>query len=83
MAETLERKVVLITGAGGRIGLGMAQAFHAAGALVAMGDLRQDAVERAAADLGGERTFAAQIDVRDDASVRNASSRRRSRPWVR
>ena len=38
MAETLEGKVVLITGASGRIGLGMAQAFHAAGALVALGD---------------------------------------------
>ena len=71
MAETLEGKVVLITGAGGRIGLGMAQAFHAAGALVALGDLHQDTIERAAADLGGKRTFAGVVDVRDAASVRN------------
>jgi len=70
MAETLQGKVVVITGAGAGIGLGMARAFHAAGALVAMGDLRQDTVERAAADLGGERTFAGAIDVRDNASVR-------------
>jgi len=69
MAETLQGKVVVITGAGAGIGLGITRGFHAAGALVAMGDLRQDTVERAAADLGGERTFAAQIDVRDDASV--------------
>ena len=72
MAETLEGKVVLITGASGRIGLGMAQVFHAAGALVALGDLRQDTVERAAAhDPGGKRTFAGVVDVRDASSVRN------------
>jgi NAD(P)-dependent dehydrogenase (short-subunit alcohol dehydrogenase family) len=71
MAETLEGKVVLITGASGRIGLGMAQAFHAAGALVALGDLRQDRVEGAAADLGSERTFAGVVDVRDALSVRD------------
>jgi len=71
MAETLEGKIVLITGATGRIGLGMAQAFHAAGALVALGDLHQDTVERAAADLEGKRTFAGIVDVRDAASVRN------------
>ena len=40
--------------------------FHAAGAKVALGDLRQDTVDRAAGDLGGERTFAGAIDVRDD-----------------
>lgn len=71
MTETLEGKVVLITGAGAGIGLGMAQAFHAAGALVALGDLRRDTVERAAADLGRDRTFAGGVDVRDEASVRS------------
>ena len=71
MAETLEGKVVLITGASGRIGLGMAQAFHAAGARVALGDLHQCTVEGAAADLEGERTFAGVVDVRDASSVRN------------
>jgi len=71
MAETLKGKVVVITGAGAGIGLGMAQAFHAAGAWVAMGDLRQDTVERAAADLGSERTFAGGVDARDEASVQN------------
>jgi 3-oxoacyl-[acyl-carrier protein] reductase len=71
MAETFEGKVVLITGAGGRIGLGLAQTFHAAGAKVALGDLRQDAVDRLAADLSGERTFAGVVDVRDAASVQS------------
>ena len=71
MAEAFEGKVVLITGASGRIGVGMAQAFHAAGARVALSDLDQDAVDRVAADLRGERTFAGIADVRDAASVRS------------
>jgi 3-oxoacyl-[acyl-carrier protein] reductase len=71
MPDMLQEKVVVITGAGGRIGQGMAQAFHAAGALVALGDLRQDTAERAAAGLGGERTFAGAVDVRDALSVRS------------
>ena len=40
--------IVLVTGAGAVIGQGIAQAFHAAGARVALGDLRKDAVERTA-----------------------------------
>lgn len=43
--------MVVVTGAG--IGQGIAQAFHAAGARVALGDLRKDAVERTATGLGG------------------------------
>ena len=61
--------MVVITGAGAGIGQGIAQAFHAAGGRVALGDLRKDAVERAAAGLGGERTFAGAVDVRDEKSV--------------
>ena len=82
MTEGIKDKVVVITGATGRIGLGMAQAFHAAGALVALGDLRQDAVDRAAADLGCERTFAGAVDVRDEHRC-EVSSRRRSELWAR
>src|SRR6266542_1511575 len=60
---------VVVTGAGAGIGQGIAQAFHAAGGRVALGDLRKDAVERAAAGLGGEGTFAGVVDVRDEKSV--------------
>jgi NAD(P)-dependent dehydrogenase (short-subunit alcohol dehydrogenase family) len=60
---------VIVTGGAAGIGQGIAQAFHAAGGRVALGDLRQDAVERAAAGLGGERTFAGVVDVRDETSV--------------
>jgi NAD(P)-dependent dehydrogenase (short-subunit alcohol dehydrogenase family) len=55
--------MVVVTGAGAGIGQGIAQAFHAAGGRVALGDLRKDAVERAAAGLGGERTFAGAVDA--------------------
>ncbi len=61
--------VVVVTGAASGIGLGIAQAFHAAGGRVALGDLRKDALERAAAGLGGERIFADIVDVRDEKSV--------------
>lgn len=55
VTEDIRGKVVVITGAGAGIGLGMSQAFHAAGAQVTLGGLRQDTVERAAADLEGGR----------------------------
>ena len=61
--------MVVVTGAGAGIGQGIAQAFHAAGGRVALGDLRKDVVEHAAAGLGGERTFAGAVDVRDEKSV--------------
>jgi 3-oxoacyl-[acyl-carrier protein] reductase len=61
--------MVVVTGAAAGIGLGIAQAFHTAGGRMALGDLRKDAVERAAAGLGGERIFADVVDVRDERSV--------------
>jgi 3-oxoacyl-[acyl-carrier protein] reductase len=61
--------VVAVTGAGSGIGLAIAQAFHAAGARVALGDLQQEAAARAAAGLGQKRVFSSALDVRDAASV--------------
>ncbi len=61
-------QVVAVTGAGAGIGQGIAEAFHAAGARVALGDLREAPLKRAAAPLG-ERAFAQGVDVRDEASV--------------
>jgi len=59
---------VVVTGAGAGIGEGMARAFHAAGAKVALGDLREAPLKRAAAALG-ERVFSQVLDVRDERSV--------------
>jgi NAD(P)-dependent dehydrogenase (short-subunit alcohol dehydrogenase family) len=61
-------QVVVVTGAGAGIGEGIAAAFHAAGARVALGDVREASLERAAAKLG-ERTLARVVDVRDEGSV--------------
>lgn len=62
--------VVLVTGAGAGIGFGIARGFYNAGAKVAIGDIRQEAVDRAASHLTDDgRVFAAQVDVRDRASV--------------
>jgi 3-oxoacyl-[acyl-carrier protein] reductase len=58
--------VVLVTGAGAGIGFGIARAFHEAGARVALGDLREPALERAASRLGDSaRVHARAVDVRD------------------
>ncbi len=62
-------EMVIITGAGAGIGLAIAQAFHAAGARVALGDINQDTVRRAGAALGDPRVFSGIIDVRDEKSV--------------
>ena len=60
--------VVLVTGAGAGIGQAIARAFHAAGARVALGDLREAPLTRTAAGLG-TGVFAQTVDVRDAASV--------------
>jgi 3-oxoacyl-[acyl-carrier protein] reductase len=62
--------VVLVTGAGAGIGFGIAQAFHDAGARVALGDLREPALARAASRLGDSaRVFTRPVDVRDARSI--------------
>jgi 3-oxoacyl-[acyl-carrier protein] reductase len=61
-------QVVLVTGAGAGIGQGIARAFHAAGARVALGDLRETPLKRTAAELG-DSVFAQVVDVRDAAAV--------------
>ena len=61
---------VLVTGAGAGIGLGIAQAFHQAGARVALGDLRDAGLKRAAELIGrSDRVCSRTVDVRDGKSV--------------
>lgn len=63
-------QVVLVTGAGAGIGFGIAKGFYDAGAKVALGDFRPEALERAAARLPDrERVFTGNVDVRDADSV--------------
>ncbi len=69
IAFDFDETVVAVTGAGSGIGLAIAQAFHAAGARVALGDLDGERAARAAAALGGVRVFCGVLDVRDASSV--------------
>ena len=61
----MDQRVALITGGAGGIGLAIARRFIGAGAGVALADIRQDVVERAAEDLRklGARAIALAGDV--------------------
>ena len=62
--------VALVTGAAAGIGFGIAQAFHAAGARVALGDLDERGLAAAAERLGrSPRVFTHAVDVREAVSV--------------
>src|SRR5437870_11499859 len=65
-------QVVIVTGAASGIGLGIARAFHDAGASVVLGDVREDALDQAQTTFSGrERLAFVPVDVRDAAAVAN------------
>jgi NAD(P)-dependent dehydrogenase (short-subunit alcohol dehydrogenase family) len=68
MSFDFRNHVVLVTGAAAGIGQAIARAFREAGARVALGDLRDEPLTRAAAELA-PGVFAQPVDVRDPASV--------------
>ncbi len=62
--------VVAVTGAASGIGLGIARAFHDAGASVVLADVRRDALDRTAARFSDRQRLAfVPVDVRDAAAV--------------
>jgi rhamnose utilization protein RhaD (predicted bifunctional aldolase and dehydrogenase)/NAD(P)-dependent dehydrogenase (short-subunit alcohol dehydrogenase family) len=67
----LAGQVAVITGAGGAIGAATAKAFAAAGAEVALLDVKPSAASQAAKAIGGA-ALAVKCDVTDSASVRDA-----------
>jgi 3-oxoacyl-[acyl-carrier protein] reductase len=67
----LNNKVALVTGAGGGFGEGIARLFAAEGAKVAVLDIRKDAAEKVAAELGPS-AFAVAADVGSRAEVEAA-----------
>ncbi|MEU0037736.1 MULTISPECIES: SDR family NAD(P)-dependent oxidoreductase [unclassified Streptomyces] len=71
MSNTLEGRVVLVTGASSGIGRAIAIALSKAGARVAAGARRADRVRSLAADAPGEM-LALELDVTDPQSVRDA-----------
>ena len=68
----LAGKVALITGGAGSIGLATARAFVAAGAQVVIADVVEEALERAAAELGSESAAWCVTDVTDPDQVSQA-----------
>ena len=64
----LTGKTIIVTGAGGGLGEGIARVCHREGATVMIADVRGDAAQRVAASLG-ERARAQACDVRDDAAL--------------
>lgn len=62
---SLKGLVIAVTGGGRGIGLAIAQALHARGARVALGDIDSELAERAAHVLGG---YGGALDVRERAS---------------
>lgn len=77
----LAGKVAIITGAGGGFGEGIARRFAAEGAQVAVLDIRADAANRVAEEIGG-RAMAVSADVTDGRDVERAISAVESRLGV-
>jgi NAD(P)-dependent dehydrogenase (short-subunit alcohol dehydrogenase family) len=68
----VEGKVAFVTGSASGVGFGMAKAFAGAGMKVVLADIRRDAVEAAAGELG-ENVHALQVDVTDRDSLARAA----------
>jgi NAD(P)-dependent dehydrogenase (short-subunit alcohol dehydrogenase family) len=67
----LPDRIVIVTGAGTGLGVGIVQALLEGGARVVLADIQSDAVEATAArlDPGGSRTHPLTADVTDEAAV--------------
>lgn len=65
----LTGKCALVTGASGGIGAGIAKALHAQGATVALSGTRVEALEKVAAELGGERVKITPGNLSDAAAT--------------
>ncbi|HVF09324.1 MAG TPA: SDR family oxidoreductase [Abditibacteriaceae bacterium] len=65
----LDKKTIIVTGAGGGLGEGIARTCHREGANVVIADVRREAAEAVARSLG-ERALAVACDVSKDAALR-------------
>jgi NADP-dependent 3-hydroxy acid dehydrogenase YdfG len=75
MAQNLDGRVAVITGASSGIGEATARALAQAGAAVALLARREDRVQALADELGEGRALAVRADVTDEESLRAAAER--------
>ncbi|WP_208103753.1 SDR family NAD(P)-dependent oxidoreductase [Mycolicibacterium sp. CBMA 226] len=68
-------KTILITGAAGGIGAASAAALHARGANIVLADLKQDAVDNVADQIGRTRILPLAVDVTDNRCLAEAVER--------
>jgi NAD(P)-dependent dehydrogenase (short-subunit alcohol dehydrogenase family) len=67
----MNQKVVMITGAAGNLGRGVAQAFAAQGARLVLADLKREALASAYGEEGNDRLFA-PVNLLEEAQVNAA-----------
>jgi NAD(P)-dependent dehydrogenase (short-subunit alcohol dehydrogenase family) len=72
MFTGLQSRVALVTGGASGIGYGVAEALLAGGAKVAIGDLNEQALDRAAAALNSSDLLPLHLDVTSSSSIRQA-----------
>jgi 2-dehydro-3-deoxy-L-rhamnonate dehydrogenase (NAD+) len=70
MSGQFDNQVAIVTGAASGLGLAIARKLHAEGARVALLDLNEDAVRKAAKETG-EPATAFTLDVTDEGQVKN------------
>src|ERR1700757_2698657 len=73
--NSVNGKVVFITGGARGVGAEVARRLHAKGAKLVLTDLDQPPLHDLASDLGGERVLALHADVRDFDGMQAAASR--------
>jgi 3-oxoacyl-[acyl-carrier protein] reductase len=69
MTGRLEGRVAIVVGAAQGIGAGIVERFIEEGAIVAIGDMNEEAGRRAARRLGGDRLLFQQTDVSKESDV--------------
>ena len=76
-SKPLEGKVAYITGAASGIGRHIAEVYAAAGASIAIADLKQDAADKAADEMRAKkvRALALEVDVTDEKAVDDSVER--------
>jgi NAD(P)-dependent dehydrogenase (short-subunit alcohol dehydrogenase family) len=75
MMRDFAGRTAFVTGGANGIGLGLARALLAEGCKVAIGDIRQESIDRALETLGSDRVMGVQLDVASREAFADAAER--------